>query len=86
MVLACEVMIGTLSLTNLIRDGKTFQIPSMMQTGKGAGMQIMDDAIMSLLQEGKISASEAYANAAKPEKFKLLVEKEERKNQVAKAA
>ena len=86
MMLACEVMIGTLSLTNLIRDGKTFQIPSIMQTGKSAGMQIMDDSIMALLQEGKISASEAYANAAKPEKFKTFVEKEAKKNQEAQAA
>jgi twitching motility protein PilT len=86
MILACEIMIGTLSLTNLIRDGKTFQIPSIMQTGKSAGMQIMDESIMALLQEGKISAIEAYANAAKPEKFKAFVEKEVEKKQEAQTA
>ena len=39
---------GTLPLANMIRDGKTFQIPSMMQTGKGVGMRIMDEAILEL--------------------------------------
>lgn len=70
MVLALEVLIGTVPMANLIRDAKTFQIPSMMQTGKKVGMQLMDESLMALLQEGKISAADAAANAAKPETFK----------------
>ncbi len=70
MVLALEILIGTLPMTNLIRDAKTFQIPSMMQTGKKAGMRIMDESIMTLMKENKISAEDAAANANKPEKFK----------------
>ncbi len=70
MMLALEVLIGTLPMANLIRDAKTFQIPSMMQTGKKVGMQLMDESLMALFKEGKISAADAAANAAKPENFK----------------
>ena len=63
MKLALEILIGTLPLTNLIRDCKTFQIPSMMQTGKGAGMMIMDESILKLLKEEEISIEDAMANA-----------------------
>jgi twitching motility protein PilT len=70
MELALEILIGTLPVSNLIREGKTFQIPSMMQTGKRVGMQIMDDSIFTLLQEGKISAEEAASNANNKNRFK----------------
>jgi twitching motility protein PilT len=70
MVLAVEVLIGTLSMCNLIKDGKTFQIPSMMQTGKSAGMQSMDDALFDLLKEKKISHEDALVHATKKERFK----------------
>ncbi len=49
MVMALEIMIGTMPLANLIRDGKTFQIPSIMQTGRSVGMQLMDEYILVLL-------------------------------------
>jgi twitching motility protein PilT len=70
MVLAMEILIGTLPMANLIRDAKTFQIPSMMQTGKKAGMQLMDESLMTLLKAGRITAADAAANANKPETFK----------------
>jgi twitching motility protein PilT len=75
MILALEILIGTLPVSNLIREGKTFQIPSIMQTGKGIGMQVMDDSIFILLQEGKISAEEASINANNKNRFKGFVEK-----------
>lgn len=75
MVLALEILIGTLPVSNLIREGKTFQIPSVMQTGKGIGMQVMDDSIFALLQEGKISAEEASINANNKNRFKGVGEK-----------
>lgn len=59
MVAAVEILIGTVPLANLIRDGKTFQIPSIMQTGKGVGMVKMDDAIMELLQNQVVTPEEA---------------------------
>ena len=73
MVLASEILIGTVPMAKLIRDGKTFQIPSMMQTGKSAGMQIMDECILSLLQEGKITAQSAQKNANDPKLFDKFV-------------
>ena len=79
MVLAPEVLIGTMPLTNLIKDSKTFQIPSMMQTGKRVGMQIMDDSIMALLNEKEITPVAAHASANDPKCFKDLLNKEGKK-------
>jgi twitching motility protein PilT len=59
MVLAAEVLLGTLPLANLIRDGKTFQIPSVMQTGAAQGMRNIDAALATLVKEGKITKEEA---------------------------
>ncbi|MDH3346824.1 MAG: type IV pilus twitching motility protein PilT [Desulfobulbaceae bacterium] len=73
MELACEILLGTLSLANLVRDNKTFQIPSLMQTGRSSGMKLMDDSILELYQEEKISLDAALAfaeNKAVFEKFK----------------
>ena len=78
MELAVEVIIGTLPLANLIRDGKTFQIPSMMQTAKNAGMQIMDESILALLQAEKIDARTAQAHANDPRRFQAFVDKAEK--------
>jgi twitching motility protein PilT len=74
MALALEMLIGTLPVANLIRDGKVFQIPSMMQTKKSIGMQIMDDALFELHKQGIISGDEAYLNAANKERFKPLAD------------
>jgi len=78
MELAAEVLIGTLPMTNLIKDGKTFQIPSMMQTARAAGMQSMDDAVQGLLREQRITARTAHDYANDPKKFKTQMEKEAR--------
>jgi twitching motility protein PilT len=55
MVLATEILIGTLPLANLIRQEKLHQVSSVMQTGRHLGMRAMDDSIMELLQAGMIS-------------------------------
>ena len=60
---ALEILIATAAVRNLIREGKTHQIPSMIQTGKKYGMILLDDAIMDLLNKGMISADEAYMKA-----------------------
>ena len=73
--LATEILVGTVPMAKLIRDGKTFQIPSMMQTGKGVGMQIMDECISSLLQEGKITAQSAQKYANNPKIFDNFAKK-----------
>jgi len=68
-VLACEIMIGTVPLANMIRTEKTFQIPSVMQTSRSQGMQSMDDAIQQLLQEGKITVQTARDDAERKKRF-----------------
>lgn len=67
---ALEILIATPAVRNLIRESKTFQIPSMVQTGKKYGMQLLDDAIMDLLNRGWISADEAYAKANDKTRFR----------------
>jgi twitching motility protein PilT len=76
MAMAVEILVGTLPIANLIRDGKTFQIPSMMQTAKSAGTQIMDESIMALLEAEKITAADAQAHSDDPRKFQKYVDKE----------
>jgi twitching motility protein PilT len=64
-----EVMIGTAAIANLIRENKTFQIPSAMQVGKKYGMQTLDDGIMEVLNKKWISPEEAYDKAIDKAKF-----------------
>ncbi|HFQ82347.1 MAG TPA: type IV pilus twitching motility protein PilT [Desulfobacterales bacterium] len=66
---ALEILVCTPAIRNLIREGKTFQIPSAMQTGKKYGMQTLDDAILIYLQKNMISAEDAYTNAIEKAKF-----------------
>ena len=68
-VAALEVMIATPAIRNLIREGKTYQIPSMLQTGKKYGMQTLDDAIMDLFNRNIISPDEGYTKANVKSKF-----------------
>ena len=70
---AMEILIATSAVRNLIRESKTFQIPSMMQTGKKYGMQLLDDAIMDLFSKGWISGEEAYNKANDKTKFRPLL-------------
>jgi len=69
-VAALEIMIAIPAVRNLIREAKTFQIPSAMQTGKKYGMQTLDDAIMDHLMAKRISADDAYAKCNNKETFK----------------
>jgi twitching motility protein PilT len=67
---AFEILIATPAVRNLIREGKTYQVPSSMQTGKKFGMQTLDDAIMELMQNGRIHPDEAYNKCVDKAKFK----------------
>ena len=58
-----EVLIGTPSVANLIREGKVFQIPSIMQTGKKYGMCLMNDSFTELVRKKVVEPQEAYAKA-----------------------
>ncbi len=68
-ILATEIMVGTMPLANLIRSEKTYQIPSIMQTGRAQGMQSMDDSIAQLLQTGKITKETAWEYAENKKRF-----------------
>jgi len=68
-VAALEIMIATPAIRNLIREGKTFQIPTALQTGKKYGMQSLDDAIMTLLEKRIISADDAYSRSNDKNRF-----------------
>jgi len=70
---ALEILVCTSAVGNLIREGKTVQIPSAIQTGKQFGMQTLDDAIMGVLQKGWISPDEAYDKCIDKTKFKPLL-------------
>jgi twitching motility protein PilT len=70
LVMAAEVMIGTVPLANLIRSEKTFQLPSLMQTGRAQGMQSMDDAIRQLLNAKKITFETAVEYAENKKAFR----------------
>jgi twitching motility protein PilT len=66
---ALELLVVTPAVSNLIREGKTYQITSVIQTGRKYGMQTLDEAIMTLLKKGWIEPEEAYNKAVDKEKF-----------------
>jgi twitching motility protein PilT len=72
-VVALEILIANPAVRNLIREAKTHQIPSMIQTGKKYGMILLDDSIMDLFSKGMISAEEAYAKANEKGRFRPLL-------------
>jgi twitching motility protein PilT len=72
---ALEILIATPAVRNLIREGKTYQILSSMQTGKKFGMQTLDDAIMEFLEKKMISPDDAYSNAVEKSKFLKFLRK-----------
>jgi twitching motility protein PilT len=66
---AIEILVATAATRALIREGKTFQIPTVMQTGKRDGMMPMDDHLFALVQDGTITAQEAVRHATRKERF-----------------
>ena len=72
-VAAHEILIGTSGITALIREGKTFQIPSLMQTAQSVGMQTMDMALERLVAKGTITAEAALEKAIDKESFQRLM-------------
>ncbi|HEV8364026.1 MAG TPA: type IV pilus twitching motility protein PilT [Gemmatimonadaceae bacterium] len=62
-VAAMEVLLSTPALSNLIREAKTFQIPSVMQTSRKLGMVTLNDALLELVDKGQIEVREAYLRA-----------------------
>lgn len=69
---ACEILVPTPGIRNLIREGKNHQIYSAMQTGGKFGMQTMDAALVDLLRKGTISREEAEKRSSNPEELNRL--------------
>jgi twitching motility protein PilT len=72
---AWEIMIGTSAIGNLVREGKIHQIPSIIQTGKKDGMQLLDQHILEFLMSGKITPEEAYMKCNNKQAFKEYLDK-----------
>ncbi len=72
---ALEVMIGIPSISNLIREAKIFQIPSIMQTGRKHGMVLMNESFLDLVKNKVIEPQEAYAKAADKSGFLSLLKR-----------
>ena len=70
---ALEILIATPAVRNLIRDGKTFQIPTVLQTGKKFGMQSLDDAILDHLEKGRINPEDAYLHCLDKTRFRAFL-------------
>jgi twitching motility protein PilT len=72
---ALEVLLGVGSVANLIREGKTFQIPSIMQTGRAAGMVTLNDALFELVKKRLVEPKEAWMKAVAKSDFKALLDR-----------
>ena len=70
---ALEILVCDSPISNLVREGKTHQIPGMMQVGKKKGNQPLDDAIMEHLRAARISPEEAYEKSIDKKKFRPLL-------------
>ena len=71
-IAAAEIMIANSAIRSLIRDGKTHQIDSMIQTGASAGMQTMDATLSKLVKSGQVSYQDARDYAVDVENFDRL--------------
>lgn len=72
-IAACEVMVATSAIRNLIREGKTFQIPSVIETSSRQGMQTMDKSLAELYRRGQITLDEAMSRTLDRDAFKRLI-------------
>ena len=75
--IAChEILVVNSAVSNLIREGKTFQITSMMQSGKGLGMQTNLEAMMQLVRNSQVAPREAYRRAIDQASLKQALERD----------
>ena len=72
---ALEVLIVTSAVSNLIREAKTFQIPSIMQVGKSVGMVSLNDALMDLVTKKLVAPEEAYSKSVDKGGFEALLKR-----------
>lgn len=72
-VLAMEVLMNNPAVGNLIREGKTFMLPGVIQTGKKQGMKLMDDSLLDLFHSGLITGEEALYRAENKQHVRSIV-------------
>ena len=70
---AVEVMVNNDAISNMIRKGKAFQIPQVIQSSKESGMQSMDSELVRLVKAGIVTQDEAYAKASDKKSFEAAV-------------
>jgi len=68
-----ELLLKTPGLPNVIREGNTPMITSIIQSGRGIGMQLMDDALMAVVESGRVTARDAYMKAVNKQRFEGLL-------------
>jgi twitching motility protein PilT len=71
-----EILIGCSGLSASIRSGKIASIRNVIQSGKGAGMQLMDDALEAMVNQGKVTGHDAYMKAGDKSRFEHHMERE----------
>lgn len=69
-VAALEILLGLPSVRNLIRESKSYQLNSIIETSRNKGMQTLDDEILSLVEQRKIDPNDAYNKAVHKKKFR----------------
>ncbi len=72
---ALEILVCNTAVANLIREAKTFQIPSLMQTQKQIGMQTLNDALFTLVKDGAVAPDEAFHKAVDRTGFKMMLDR-----------
>lgn len=72
---ALEILVVDTPISNLIREGKTFQIPSMLEVGRKKGNRPLDDSIMEHLQAGRIDPEEAFEKSLDKQKFRPFLDR-----------
>jgi twitching motility protein PilT len=73
MVVAAELLPGSVALWSMIRDNKTFQIPSLQQRGRGFGILRLDESLAELVRAGRTTLAAAMAVAENPEELEAVV-------------
>jgi twitching motility protein PilT len=72
---AYEILISTPAVSNLIREGKTYQIASLMQTGRALGMQTMNEHLLQLVKSGQVEPQEAFMKSNDKISFRDALQK-----------
>ena len=83
-IAAFEIMVATSSIQNLIREKKTFKLPSNIQTGAKYGMRLFDSSLFELYQKDLISGETALAKAFAPDQLQIMIQEEYQKKKKGK--